>query len=887
MASYAPLNILKYLAETLAIAAAYVVTAKLGFLFAIAPGNVTALWPPSGIALAAVIHRGNRAALGVWLGSFLVNSLFFAQVQTLSVIALTTASSIATGSMLQVLLAASLYWRFIGPGIPEQVKDVIKFLGIAALSCSVAPSVGVSSLAIGGAIPWSNYPYTWLTWWLGDLAGILTVTPPLLVIGRSTPRRALAFPLLGWGVALTLITFFTVLHLERQALAARFQRAAEDIVSSVRRSIELGMHNLESIAAFYAGSREIERDEFRRFALPLLAQDPSLKALSWAPRVPAGEREEYEQAARREGHLDFQFTEFAAGGQLVRAALREEYFPVYFIEPLQGNEAALGFDLASEPTRREALNQVRKTGKSVATAPIRLLQETGEHQGFVIFRPIYHGHGPADALIPRPTDPLGIASAVFQVGILVEGALKYLKPQGVDVYLFDMSLPQSTQLLHVESSSRNPGSSAATAPDAVRLQSGLHHRATLEVGGRQWLILCKPGRDYLGAERAWLPWSVLLVGVLFTALLVVYLEQSARGNAALREAKSQFEDLYENAPDMYVSVDAPSSRILRCNRTLALATGYTKEEIVGRPIFEMYPPDCIEQAKQAFHSFVETGHVRETELQLKCKDGSAIDVSLNVSPVRDERGQILYSRSSWRDITDQKRMEREIRQLNTQLEQRVMARTAELHAALQEKTVLLNEVHHRVKNNLQVISSLLSLQAAHTENPAVQRVLTESQGRVKAMALIHQLLYERKDFSRVQLGEYLDRLAHLVLNTYAVGGARIAIKADVADLSLDLQRAIACGLLVNELLTNAIKHAFPGGRAGQVCIELKEMDDHEAILALSDNGVGLPEGFSLAGGKSLGLQLVALLADQIGAALSIRDGPGARFELHFKPLVKS
>jgi two-component sensor histidine kinase len=143
------------------------------------------------------------------------------------------------------------------------------------------------------------------------------------------------------------------------------------------------------------------------------------------------------------------------------------------------------------------------------------------------------------------------------------------------------------------------------------------------------------------------------------------------------------------------------------------------------------------------------------------------------------------------------------------IEQLVVQRTAELSAALQEKATLLQEVHHRVKNNLQIISSLLNLQAAHTPDPQLVNLLAESQSRVRAMALIHQILYERKDFSRVHLGEYLERLGRLLASSYGVKGKRVALRVEADEVYIKLDRAVPCGLLVNELVTNAFKHAFP------------------------------------------------------------------------------
>jgi two-component sensor histidine kinase len=231
-----------------------------------------------------------------------------------------------------------------------------------------------------------------------------------------------------------------------------------------------------------------------------------------------------------------------------------------------------------------------------------------------------------------------------------------------------------------------------------------------------------------------------------------------------------------------------------------------------------------------------------------------------------------------------------------------------LKASLREKDVLLKEIHHRVKNNLQIISSLLNLQAAHTPDPRLGNLLAESQSRVRAMALIHQILYERKDFSRVHLGEYLERLGRLLASSYGVKEERVALWIEADEVYIKLDRAVPCGLLVNELVTNAFKHAFPlphspsplvrtptpslpqgqgegegGGNRlayGEICIELRAAKG-EAVLTVSDNGIGLPAGLDPAKAQSLGLQLVAVLTDQIGGILAVTSSPGTRFDLHF------
>lgn len=217
-----PVNIGKRLVEALAIAIVYIAAAQLGFLVAIPPGNVTVVWPPSGIALTAMLLLGYRAWAGIWLGSFLVNGLFFVSANGLFATAATAASSIAAGSTLQALLAAFLYRHVIGSRIPQKMREIFIFTTLAALSCLVAATFGASSLAFAGAIAWANYTYTWVTWWLGDLAGMLTVAPLLLFVGYKAQqrrnKRQLSFLLISIGTGLSLIACYNVWHIEDQVV---------------------------------------------------------------------------------------------------------------------------------------------------------------------------------------------------------------------------------------------------------------------------------------------------------------------------------------------------------------------------------------------------------------------------------------------------------------------------------------------------------------------------------------------------------------------------------------------------------------------------------------------------------------------------------------------
>ncbi len=207
-----------------------------------------------------------------------------------------------------------------------------------------------------------------------------------------------------------------------------------------------------------------------------------------------------------------------------------------------------------------------------------------------------------------------------------------------------------------------------------------------------------------------------------------------------------------------------------------------------------------------------------------------------------------------------------------------------LRAALAEKDTLLKEVHHRVKNNLTVIVGLLSLQAAQMADPAARQALQESQQRVLSMAMVHEDLYRSSDLAQINFGKYLRDLAGRLASSY-LNGEQVWMHMETEDISLPLEKAIPGGMLVNELLTNAFKHAFPGGRSGEVWLALQRQEDGKIRLAVADNGVGLPPGLDFTNATSLGAQIVTMLARQLGGRLSVKTGEGATFEVIFETTI--
>jgi two-component sensor histidine kinase/CheY-like chemotaxis protein len=256
-------------------------------------------------------------------------------------------------------------------------------------------------------------------------------------------------------------------------------------------------------------------------------------------------------------------------------------------------------------------------------------------------------------------------------------------------------------------------------------------------------------------------------------------------------------------------------------------------------------------------------------------------------------------------LLEHKRIEEALRHMQEELERRVAVRTGQLaetnrvlsaeiaerrraeeqlKASLREKEVLLREIHHRVKNNLQVISSLLNLQSKYIKDPQARAMFKESQGRVKSMAIIHQKLYQAKDLAHINFAQHVQDLAEGLFRSYGADPAQTALTVEVEDVVLGLDTIIPCTLIIHELMTNCLKYAFSDNRRGEIGIELRAVQDKKYRLVVRDNGVGFPKELDYRNAQSLGLQIVTALTDQLEGTLEMVRGPGTIVAITFRDI---
>ncbi len=337
----------------------------------------------------------------------------------------------------------------------------------------------------------------------------------------------------------------------------------------------------------------------------------------------------------------------------------------------------------------------------------------------------------------------------------------------------------------------------------------------------------------------------------------------------LRENEEYYRSVVENAHDLIIETNN-SGTFIYVSPNHKTVLGYEPQELVGTSIFKNIHPDDVKDVVSKFSQAVVSQSNGHGIFRYRHSSGEWRWFETNGRPINTPSGQVRIILHS-RDITERVRTEEQIRK------------------SLKEKESLLREIHHRVKNNLQVISSLLSLQSDYSKGVDSSRLFEESQNRISAIALIHEQLYQSEDLAEIDMGEYIADLADNLLTVYGDEGSNVSVEFNTDDLSVDIDTAIPCGLIINELFSNCLKHAFTPVISGTtngtiknlISVGFRSEASGELVLSVKDNGVGLPEGLDYKNTESLGLQLVCTLTDQLGGSIEVKNGVGCEFRITF------
>ena len=479
----------------LSIVVAYVIAGRLGLMLAVPPGYASAIFPPAGIAVAAMLAGGTATLPCTFIGSLLLNLwIGYAVDRHFDQLGLFAALTIAAASTLQAAVGGWALRGAIGYPAPlDRGRDLLRFLLLSPLCCLSSASLSLSGLWSLGILTPPDLARSWFAWWIGDTLGVLAVLP-LVLVAVGEPRalwRSRARP-----VALPIVLFFSLFVLifvhvskwEREQSLLEFRLVSQQVVDKLRAGLDEQELFLDQLRNFLAGHTPVTGADFRGLVRDLLQRFQIIQAVAWAPLVEFSQRAAFE-AAQREELPRFEIREASPDGQSRRAGERTRYFPVTYVEPMRGNEAALGFDLTSEDDRQMAVAKTINLGTVAATPPIHLVQEPGEQVGVLLLLAVPGG----------PNGP-GVVLAVLRMGMYMDALLGPLKAMvGVELVDLDQRRPLYAGL---------PGH-----PDEAP------YRQTFAFGTRQYGIAIAPTDYYLAGHRGWQSWVVLAGGMFSTSLL--------------------------------------------------------------------------------------------------------------------------------------------------------------------------------------------------------------------------------------------------------------------------------------------------------------------------------------------------------------------------------
>ncbi len=677
------------------LALAYFVAGKTALLLAIPPGYATAVWPASGIALGALLLGGRGLWPGVVLGSFLTNMATVGGGEDAVLRAVGVATLVAAGAGAQAVVGERLTRHALArdPGLltPRSTISVLALGG--PLACLASASVGVTTLWAAGLLPGEEAAFNWATWWVGDTIGVLLALPLMLAaLARpravSTPRvRGLALPLVVTLVAVIAV-YLLVSRQEQARVAGDFERESAVVANALDRRLAVYEEAVRGVRRLYATNKNVNAIQFASFVRHTLEREPGIQALSWNPRILARDRAALEAATRAEGFEDFRITERAPDGTLLPAAERPEHVVVRYIEPQASNEAALGFDIASNPARRAALHRARDSGEPQATAGITLVQESGRQMGILLLAPVYEGGRLPDDLAERRESLIGYAVGVFRMGDVLASGLRGLDLMNVDVSLLDATEGESPLARILVDGS---GGQRLVAPEVPKPATPLVSVHSLHMAGRQWRLELRATPAYVATHRSLAAWSVLAGGLSLAGLLGAFLlvltgrgimdesraqaletsnEQLAdavrrhqASERALAEEKERAEVTLHSIGDAVITTDADGA-VEYLNPVAERITGWRTAEAHGRPItdvFRIINEETREPAVDPVERCRREGRVigLANHTVLVNRSGREFAIEDSAAPIRDRDGDMIGVILVFHDVSEWRRMARE------------------------------------------------------------------------------------------------------------------------------------------------------------------------------------------------------------------------------------
>ncbi|MFA6216936.1 MAG: PAS domain S-box protein [Candidatus Omnitrophota bacterium] len=871
--------------ESLIVAQAYFVSIMAGELFLFWFGVALPFWMPSGIILAAVLLRGRRVWPGIFLGACISSMwlclsadplLKFSTIVFLGAVA-------GTGDVLAALAGAYIIQEIIGDKNPFRSSGhILKFIFYGVfVSVLISVTFKAFSLMIAGMIPISSFSHTWLTWWRQSFLGALIITPCIVTLLDKTRKYPLSRTLFEETVFFLLLTAvaaycFQLFPLERYFRLSLFVLAPLFMWAVLRLNqniIFLSLFLLAGIASvatasihgpFVHSDMKVSMVEVQIFlvvaAVTVLLFDGFIL------------EEQRIQMTLRESE-----EKFRALAENNRVGITRYDQALRFIYV---NTAAIkGFNLPAEcfigKTIRELLGDCDIV--DFWESCIQKVFDTKIHydheyhfQGrwfqwqlspeFDCWGTVLSVIGSSIDITERKAAQEEIIRSEQRLKLLVENSQdiivmqdlegKYLYYNGSPVYGFkaeDVLNKTPYDLFDTLVAARIMLS--LTQVVATRNVIAFEHDV-LWSGKRMYFInQMYPIKNEAG--------EIVTVGTI--SRNIVELKEAEE---SLRLSEARFRALTSLS---FAGVYLTDSRgkYLYVNQRWSQMCGLSFEEALGDGWMQRVHPDDLKKVKEKWEKMIRVDGNWSLEYRFLGEQGSVVTVMGHSEVLKDDAGNVLGYVGTTVDISER------------------IAAEEKIKTALKEKELLLKEIHHRVKNNLQIISSLFNLQSKGIKNKKILSVFRESNNRVKSMALLHEKLYKAYDLGKVAFQDYVESLVTDLFRSYKINSSLIGLSLDIKDIFLSIDKSLPCGLIINELVSNALKYAFPEKRKGSIKVSfgLKANDAYE--LVISDDGVGFPMDIDFENTGSLGLQLVNSLVQQMNGSIVLTRNNGAIFCINF------
>ncbi len=517
-------------------------------------------------------------------------------------------------------------------------------------------------------------------------------------------RRWMAAGVCIAGLFASMGVWRALLAREAQLIQSQFALEAEERVGSIGQEFTENFGTLHALTAFYEGSQSVEPDEFAVFSKSLLRRHPSVRALGWAPLVSAAQRPDYEQTGEQERRRSHRIRRRGPNGQLIPAAQREECFPVDYLEPPEGHVLQRGLDLGSAPTLLGAIQRARETGR-LAAAPVIDAEVDNDGVAYVLVcAPVYRRDAPADTPEQRREALEGLYVGLFAVDAIVEHARGDMPVVGIDLCLFDSSLPTADKLVYGVASRgrRSPFIPMPRPPEAASVST--EYVADLEVADRRWVAHCVPTDVYLARWRTGTAAGAFGAGLLMTALLTAYLvslgKQATRVESLvgrrtgeLRESEQRFRSMVETISDWIWAVDQYGTYTYSSPKVRDLL-GYEPDEMAGKTLYEFVLPSELEAFRAAIRRSMmsATPLVRLEHTRLH-KDGRYVILETNAMPVLDAKGRLRGYRGVDRDVTEVKEAQDSLRERERRYSELLAAVTNYTYSVRVEDGVAVSITH--------------------------------------------------------------------------------------------------------------------------------------------------------------------------------------------------